>query len=447
MGQIQTLDEFLGLLLRRRLVIAAVAVLGTVLSLMYALSRPAIFEAVAVIQVESPTVAEGGGAPVGVGSAQRLQTIQQRLTTRENLLAMIDRHGLYEGLPLSNDEKVHQLRTSVRFQPVSSATPAAYGMPQQVSAVLIFAQADDRDRAARLANDFAQGILDAGAQGQAGRTRETVAFFAAEVGRLSEELAALEAQVAAYKNANAGALPAVRDLRRDEIVGIEGDLRSTETGLAALAAERAAIEAGGRALRETDRRRLETLGAEVAALEARRGALLARRDALVATMAGMPEVERVLIGYERQTDQLRAAYDQATQRLAEAETAARLEDRQQGERFLMLERAVRPEYPITGGRKRLVMMGAVASVMAGMAVAFLLDLLHPVLRTTSQVERQLGLRPVVAIPEIPGLRPAGKVRPARGEDRARGGLWSRLLPRYVPLVAGLALLAGAVAMG
>ena len=125
MGPIQTFDEFLGLILRRRLLIAAVTVALSVLVLLYTLSRPVIYEAASVIQVETPTIAEGSGTPVAGASAQRLQTIQQRLTTREALLAMIDRHGLYAGLPVSNDEKVHFLRMAVRFEPVASVASQA----------------------------------------------------------------------------------------------------------------------------------------------------------------------------------------------------------------------------------------------------------------------------------------------------------------------------------
>ena len=58
MGPIQTFDEFLGLILRRRLLIAAVTVALSVLVLLYTLSRPVIYEAASVIQVETPTIAE-----------------------------------------------------------------------------------------------------------------------------------------------------------------------------------------------------------------------------------------------------------------------------------------------------------------------------------------------------------------------------------------------------
>ncbi|MFN4171562.1 MAG: Wzz/FepE/Etk N-terminal domain-containing protein, partial [Pseudorhodobacter sp.] len=135
MGQIQSIDELIGLLIRRRLLIGAVAVFGVVMTLLYVMAKPDVFESGAVIQVQTPIVTDPtSGVQVPSQSAQRLQAIEQRLTTRENMLAVIARHGLYDGLPLSDDEKVHLLRLAVRFQPVASVASPQFGAPSQVSA-------------------------------------------------------------------------------------------------------------------------------------------------------------------------------------------------------------------------------------------------------------------------------------------------------------------------
>ncbi|QYK42467.1 MAG: hypothetical protein KF887_04925 [Paracoccaceae bacterium] len=450
MGQIQSIDEFLGLLLRRRLVIAAVAALGSVLAVMYALSRPVLFESAAVIQVETPTVSDG---TVPSASAQRLQAIQQRLTTRDNFLAMIDRHGLYAGLPASDDEKVHMLRTAVRFQTVASAAPSVYGAPQAISAVIILAQADSAPSAARIANDVAQQMLDAGAETQTGRAREALTFYTEEERRVAAELAALEVEVANYQQEHADALPGLRDLRRDEILGIESDLRAVEGQLVAISVEQAALTASGRTLRETDRRQIEALAGQAGMLTARRDALMTRREELVQAMSRMPEVERALAGYDRRLDQLRTQYDQVTRRLSDADTAAKLEERQQAERFTLLERAVIPDYPVTGGRKKLALAGAFVSVILGVIVAFALDLLTPYVRTSAQMERQIGLRPIVAIPEIRHVR---RLRddglPVRLELVERGiadGLGLRARPemlRYGLIALAIAMMIGVASM-
>jgi uncharacterized protein involved in exopolysaccharide biosynthesis len=445
MGQIQSLSELLGLLIRRRLLIGAVAVAVTVLAVIYALSRPVIYQATAVIQVETPTIADATGQPVPSNAAQRLQAIQQRLTTREAMLAVIDRHSLYTELPVTNDEKVHMLRLALRFSPVDSVASPAYGAPPAVSALLITADADTAEKAARIANDFAQGVVDASAEGQTSRARDALLFFREEEARLQTEIRALEDEIAAFKNANAAAVPGVGDLRREELLGVEADLRRIEQDLVALTNERDRLvaEASGR---ETSRRQIATLGTQIDTLAAQRAALLAEREGLTAELALGPEIERTLAGYDRRMDQLQGQFDIVTRRITEAETARKLEERQQAERFTLLERAVSPDYPITGGRKRLALMGAVASLFIGFGVAFLADLLHPVVRTQAQMQRQLDLRPVVAIPELRGLRPPrggpANLRAAMLSDGPFGGMGARLaeVPRPLLAVGGLILL-------
>lgn len=399
MGQIQTFGEFLGLLIRRRWLIVAVWLAGAVLATLYAASRPHVFEATAVIQVELPTVTDPTAAPAASASAQRLQAIEQRLTTREAMLAVIDRHGLYAGLPLSNDEKVHRLRLSLRFQPVAAAGQPLYGAPSQVSALLISAQAGTAEQAARVANDFAQGMVDAGASVQLTRLREAVAFHRSEEARLAAAIAEIDDRLTAFNRENADALPEARGLARDEIGAIDTDLREVEARVLALTAERDRLAALG-SLRETDRRRADEVAADLAIAEQRAEVLSARRSALIATLARAPQVDQALGALERERAQRQSELDTTTRARIEAETAQKLEDSRQTERFTLLERAVSPDYPITGGRKRLAILGAFASLVAAVGAAFLLDLMHPVVRTRTQMERQLDLRPVVTIPDL-----------------------------------------------
>jgi tyrosine-protein kinase Etk/Wzc len=409
MGQIQSIDELIGLLLRRRLVIGLVTVLGIVLTLLYVISKPDVFESTSVIQVQSPNVAttdETTTAP-HEGSAQRLQTIQQQLTTRDNMLAVIKRHDLYVGLPLSDDEKVHLLRLALRFEPVASAATAAYGQSAEVSALLISAQAATRAQAARVANDFAQGILDAGADSQAEQLRQALSFFREEAARLQQQISSVTKELAVYQSQNLDALPAQRDALRTEMTGIETELRSLEQALVAARNDRAVIERK-QVLRATDRRQLDSLVAQIETQSAQAEALQVRRTEILAILSKAQDFDRTIDSYQRNLSQLQSQYAEVTRKSVSAETDAKLQDRQQSETFTLLERAAEPDYPITGGRRKLAMAGAIASLMFGVFVAFLLDHLRPILRTRTQLERELGLRPIVAIPEIKQARTGGR---------------------------------------
>ncbi|SEN32498.1 Chain length determinant protein [Pseudorhodobacter antarcticus] len=400
MGQIQSIEDLINMLIRRRLLIGAVAVFGMVITVLFVMSKADVFESTALIQVQSPTVssADGTEAP-RESSAQRLQAIQQRLTTRENMLAVIARHDLYAGLPLTDDQKVHLLRISLRFETVASAAAAGFGQAAEVSAILISAQSDTRAKAARVTNDFAQGILDAGAAGQINRAREALDFYREEANSLRAAIDAREAEIAAYQARNVGALPAQRESLRSELTGLETELRSLDQALVAARNERAAIERKA-TLRATDRRDLDSLSAEIETLGAQSAALEARRAEITSVVTEGQDVDRVLSDYQRGLTQLQTQFEAASRRSAEAETAARLQDRQQGETFSILERGIEADYPISGGRRKLAIVGAFGSLMLGVGLAFLLDQMRPVLRTRSHLERELDLRPIVAIPEM-----------------------------------------------
>ena len=395
MGPIQTLDEFLNLLFRRALLIAVVTLVGTVLATMFALSRPQMYEAVAVIQVQTPIIEGQDSTQSRSDTAANIQAVQQRLTTRENLLAMADRHALF-GPGLADDQKVNALRASVTFQNIAGAGEPAFGSSASVSALMITTRFGTAETAALLANDFAQGILDLSVARQSTKAKETLTFFTAEEARVASQIAALDSEITAYKNAHLGALDSDSSAAR---TSLDTDLRRIAQDLLAVQAERADLEAKPR-LRETDRRRLEQLTAQETVLQRQSKALEDQRAAIDARTAQSPEVERTLATYDRQAQQLQAQYAAVTQRKSDAETALRLEQQNHSEHFTLLERAVVPAYPSGGGRKKLAIAGAIGSLVAGIGLAFLLDLMNPVLRSAAQMQREVDIRPVIVVPEL-----------------------------------------------
>jgi uncharacterized protein involved in exopolysaccharide biosynthesis len=404
MGPIQTMEDLIGLLRRRAALILAIGLLGTLVAAWYAKTRPDVFEAAAVLQVELPMVTEGGQAPaLPVNVLQLLTSIEQRLTTRDNMIAMIERHGLFADAPgMSTEDKVDAMRQSIRFQTVTGQTGA-------LSALIIAAQAGVAEDAARIANDLAQSVLDLGAEGKRATAEASFDFFKEQEAGLWQQIATLEAEMAAYREANRGALPGVREARQDEIAQLEENLRALDQEIAALQTEDLQIQ-GQQTLRATDRRRLEDIAQRLSVLTAQRTPLADRKAALEATIGDTAEVERALSTYDRQLRQLQDQYTLVSQRMAEAETAQRLASRQQTERFSMLERAITPAYPTGTGGKKIAVAGLIGSLGLGVALAFLLDLLKPVIRNSSQLERELNLRAIVAIPEVPraSRKPSGR---------------------------------------
>lgn len=339
-------------------------------------------------------------------------------------------------MPVSLDRKIQLLRSSVSFQGVDSAAGQAYDQGRTLSAILVYARMGDAELAARVANDFAQGILDQSAANQRSRADQNILFFQQEADRIGQQIAAVEAEVSAFQAENASSLPTALAARRDELGSVEGDLRQFEQDKLALQGEAEQINAK-QTLRETDRRALDDIAARVAVLDVQITSTRARRDEIEAELAASPDADRALAGYERQLEQLQNQQEAANTRLAQSQTDARLADLQQAERFSLLERAIIPEASMGGGNKKLVVAGALASLLAGLGLAFALDLMFPVIRTAAQMERQLDLCPVVVIPKMKPAKAAKGRGPMKLLDDPTKPLLG--LPRYAVISGAVTL--------
>ncbi len=218
------------------------------------------------------------------------------------------------------------------------------------------------------------------------------------------------AEITAYREANRAALPAAREAQQDEMALVDTSLRDIDLRVAALKGEEAQIRAL-ETLRATDRRRLEDIAAELSVAAAQRAPLAERRASLDTTMGDASEVEPRTCAYDRQLGQLQEQYSVVSTKLAEAETAQRLAERQQTERFSLLERAITPEYPLGSGGKKIAIAGAVGSALMALAVASSLIWCG---LSSAQQRRCSGnwrLTPIITIPEVPKRKaPSGAGR-------------------------------------
>lgn len=412
MGNIQTLADVLAMIRRRMLPMLAVVLLGSVLTLLVVLRMPHVYETAAVLQVELPRVAADTATGDAVSrSSQRLQLLEQELTSRDSMVAMIETHGLFADQPaLTQTEKVVALRRSIRIETVR-AGQNVFGVEQPVSAMRIIVQVGDRQKAADVANDLAARVLDLTAQRQSERARETLEFYEAEEQRLGLAIAALEAEITAFKNANVDALPDAMQARREELGRLDATLRDLDLQLLDLTQELAGLTSRGTP-RIIEQRQIAVLEAQIAGLQTQRQAAVTRRAEVDAAVNRAPMVETQLGTFARRLQQVQDQYSVITRRRAEAETTLRLDSERQTERFDLLEAALPPDYPLASGRRKIMVFGVFGSVMLALGLALMMELRNPVLRSARQMERALDLRPVIALPTLstPQSRRSGRLR-------------------------------------
>lgn len=390
MGQFQTLEDVLGMIRRRIMLIVGVVMIGAALSLFYALGQPRIYESRAVIQIElaniSGETAGGSQGNPATRAKYRLNLIEQQLMSRDSLLKIADALGLFTAKPLSDAEKTVALRHAINLDQI--VDQAAAWRPDAVpSGLSITVRLGNARQAADTANLLLARIVE---QSEARRVEQASAaldFFEHEEARVGAKIAALETDIAAFKTANAASLPEGLGTLRDQLA----TLREAELGLER---EIIGLKTNPGRLRE------DVLALQISELEGQRQLVLDRIEGIETALVAAPEVERRMNQLGRELTQLQEQFSVITRRRAEAEMGQALTASQQTERFEVLESAQVPDAPISPSRKKLLAAGLAISLVLGVALALLLEALNPAIYTARQLERELGVVPIVSIPNL-----------------------------------------------
>lgn len=421
MNQFQSFDEVVSALKRRALLILVVTVVGCLLSLNFALNQSKTYEATAVVQIEDARVTDQlAGASAQTDSSRRVRLIEQRLMARDNLVRIMEKHDLFsDDASITMNERIFRMRQAADIQEIVNRPGGFSPGDNSPSGLRITVRLADPQKAADLANELMSSVIEQSRDRSVGRARDTLDFFAAEEARIAAEIEKLETEISAFKRANSDQLPAgISDLRgqlatlRDAELDLDRQILTLETAAA--------------------RQREEVRDRQIALLQEQKLLIAERKATIRDQIDGAPEVERELNRLERELGLLQEQYTVVTRRKAEAEMGQQLEDQKQTDRFEVLETALVPEVPVSRSRKKLAVMGGVASLILGVAAAFVAELMNPAIRSAAQMERVLGFQPVVAIPVIETRK-----------DRTRRGLslmgW---LIGFFATIGGLILVLG-----
>lgn len=388
MSQFFTPRNLMRIIWRRLPAMILVLMIGLPLAAYYVINQPRLYEAIAVIQIESAQVVQTGaqGIAASNGPDQQLDLIQQKLGSRDSMAAVIEELNLFEQEPSPN-ERVGLLRGAVEITKLIDPTQA-FRPDATPSGLIITVRMGDPDEAAAVANHFLNAIVTEAAERASERAQITLDFFIEQEDRVNAEILAAEQEIASFKLANAGSLPTDVVAQRD----ILNTLREQRLVLDQQLIE---VRSGSERLREDAERQARLLEEQLAFLQA-------DIDDIEAALAAAPDVERQLSSLERRLEQLETEYTAITNNRTEAAVRERLESQDQAQRFEILETAIPPEFSISSSRTRLALMGGFAVGMLALLVGFLLEVSRPVIRNASQLESQLGIQAVITVPHLSG---------------------------------------------
>ncbi len=201
---------YLSIFWRRFPYFLIVALFVSAIGISIAITLPAKYRAEALLLVESEQIPdELASSTVTTGASEQLQIIQKRLTTRANILDIVNRLQIYGPTnDLNPTEIVADIRSRTKIELVGG------GRRGGATTVTVSFVADTGVQSAQVANEFVTLILRENIRLRSGSAAQTMEFFKQEVGRLGLDLDKLNAAILAFKMSNQNALPDSLDYRR-----------------------------------------------------------------------------------------------------------------------------------------------------------------------------------------------------------------------------------------
>jgi polysaccharide chain length determinant protein (PEP-CTERM system associated) len=114
-----------------------------------------------------------------------------------------------------------------------------------------------------------------------------------------------------------------------------------------------------------------------------------------------PRREQELVLLTRDYELMKSNYQSLLDKRIQAQMAENLERKQQGEQFKILDPARLPEKPFKPDRNRILLMGAIFGIMAGLGLTWFRESMDQSFHTVPEVEQYLEI-PVIAV--IPSLK-------------------------------------------
>jgi protein tyrosine kinase modulator len=371
---------YLGLLKRRwpyfLVPFASVLLVGAALTYLW----PATYFSEGKILVQSQQIPTELVRPTVTSAAQeRIQVIEQRTTTRDNLLAIVDKFKLFpeRRALMSPTQLVELMKKSIKIEPVAQSLAFSRGTSQNPTVIFTVGfEYSDPENAARVANELVTRILDLDLRDRTSRATDTTKFLAREVQRLQAESNAIDAR-----------------LTQARLSPGRSSARTSPDPTAAQLAQLRAELAQKSALYSDRNFQIQALKRQIEALEK-----IAPQPTTSPTTTAEPSAD--LDTLETQQKSIQTNLEVASQKLAAARLGEKLEQDQQSEKLEVIDQPTQPQEPISPKRPKIAGITAVLALMLGGGIAVVAELLDRAIRRSSDLYSVVDSELVMSVPYI-----------------------------------------------
>lgn len=448
-GGADLIGQLPAIMWQRRWLLGATTAIGLIAATVTAFVLPDVYRSSALMIVQSsqlPSEVTGEGQSEIVD--RRIARIRQQITSRPDLVALIEKHGLYRDRRSSDSltEIIEDMRGAIMLVPTTADLPGNMASQRTVAVRLSFDYAEPA-KAQAVAQDLMQRLLELDASGNAQQANNTVQFLGDQAQQLQGQIQEVEGKIAAISAANGGVLAnrggfmmgsnagsydvQIAQLQRDNatLLSQRENAKSSDTrdpvvsaAEAQLAAARAVYaeshpdvviakqrleEARQLAKANTQKLPLDSIdkqiafnNTQIAALRAAKGQELAQVSANMNAQARAPAVEQQIAQLQQQLTGLTTQYQSVSTRLLAARAGAKAEDEQMAERLSVSEPPVVPDKPESPKRAKIIALGTGAGLGLGLVIMFLLELVLRPVRSPGALAAITGMQPLSVIPVI-----------------------------------------------
>jgi polysaccharide chain length determinant protein (PEP-CTERM system associated) len=450
---------YMRMVLRRLPVMMALIILCTSMGVVQAIRMPAVYESEARLLVESPQISDNlVDITVTTSADEEITIIRERLLTRANMLDIANDFNVFESeAEIPPDQVVALMREATRIESqggFNQATVIIVGFEARSGQIAadVVNEYVTRIIAANveLRTERAEGTLDFFEQ-EVQRLSTALDERSARISQFQAENAdALPADQNFRLNRQAVLQERVASAQREMSSLIDQRARIIEVYEATgrIAANDDVLSDDQRQLRNLERelaqllsiysedapqvvtlrRRIDTLREQVTAtsttdapensgqtvldlqlnqidlqieqLSALSDAAEVELERLEDAIARTPLNAITLASLQRDYESIRAQYDSAIARRAQASTGERIELTSRGQRITLIEAANPPREPSRPNRRLIAAAGVALGIGLAISLFVVLEVLNRKVRRPIEITRGLGIKPLVTVPHI-----------------------------------------------
>ena len=231
--------DYLAAILRRKLRLIIPAVLVISISIIVAMVTPPVYRSTGTVLIEEPEVPrEFIRSTITSFAAERLQVIQQRVMTTQNLISIINKFNLFAEQrrrePINEIARGFREKIAMELVSAEVVDPRSGQSRKAVIAFNVSFEDGERRVAQQVANELVSLYLNENLRIRRERAAETTGFLAEEAERLGKQVSELELRMAEFKQRNSGQLPEQLGLNLGALSRTQAQLADTERRLQAL---------------------------------------------------------------------------------------------------------------------------------------------------------------------------------------------------------------------